>query len=233
MKHKWTRDSPQVTRERWRSLVALKRLDARSPRNAQTTPCHRGCHQPWYQHSAKVGLRLRWLPFAEQRRPTFQLRCARSRIDWCRACLPSRDRPLHQSMRSRSSSQTRSVSTVATEQSAASVGDAQSERGSSGREATLLARVLANEQPTRSPRQGSRLRTVLSRELRRSPCYQEDPSRDSGNFPSVGKPSWDLTRNLSKIRPSVGVVPQRKVLRMPLPKSWRQWLTNRRKSSRE
>ena len=60
---------------------------------------------------------------------------------------------------------------------------------------------------------GSRPRAALSREFRRSPRYQEDLLRDSGDLPFVGQPSWNPSQDRSKIGPSVGAVPQQKVLR--------------------
>ena len=75
-----------------------------------------------------------------------------------------------------------------------------------------------------APPQGSRPRTVLPRELRLSPRYQEDPTRDSGDLPSVGKPSWDLSRDHSQngsTKSSSMAKPG-----VSLPKSSRPWLTN-------
>ena len=43
IKHKWTRDSPQVVREGWGALMALQR-HAKSPQHAQTSHCRWGCH---------------------------------------------------------------------------------------------------------------------------------------------------------------------------------------------
>ena len=118
-----------------------------------------------------------------QRRPTFKVHSARSRMDGCEwngAEIPS------QHVEPILVPNTVGVGTCPLEQAT------QTGSSPSGREAALLARDSASEQPGSAveshapsgfaqatssavwgPQQGSRPRAVLSRELRRSPRYQE------------------------------------------------------------
>ena len=167
------------------------------------------------------------------------------------------------STRSRSWSQTRSgvdtcLLTQATQTgTSASTGDAQCESEWSGQEATLPARVCAIEKPESAVSSHIRqegLRKATSPAvwaLRQGVATENSPSSRAPPFALLsGRPvtrrwkqsvcgqvvlgiSLETVPNLS-----VGVVPQRKVLRRPrpgmwLPKSWRQWLTNGRGSARD